>query len=219
LCCSVDALIEIKLDQSQGSRARRGLIWLKDDRASLARFAKRIWKECRMTRNRTWIVIADGAHMTVMESVAGDPELRNVPDMHLSTDLPRTHELVTDRLARSFESRGRARHAIEGRIDPHRELKKAFAKRIATTLKTKHAEGRYDHLILVAPPVTLGDLRSAIAKPLRERIMVELPQDLIKMPALKLRRHLRSVLPVKLPISGRPRLTHPEATKARRRRR
>jgi protein required for attachment to host cells len=172
-----------------------------------------------MTRNRTWIVIADGAHMTVMESVAGDPELRNVPDMHLSGDLPRTHELVTDRLARSFEAQGRARHAIEGRIDPHRELKKTFAKRIAATLKTKHAEGRFDHLILVAPPVMLGDLRSVFAKPLRECVMAEMPQDLIKMPALKLRRHLQTVLPVKLPISARPRLTHPDATKVRRRRR
>jgi protein required for attachment to host cells len=172
-----------------------------------------------MTRNLTWIVIADGAHMTVLESVAGDPELRNVPEMHLSGDLPRTHELVTDRLARSFESQGRARHAIDGTIDPHRELKKAFAKTIATALKTKHAEGRYDRLILVAPPVTLGDLRSAFAKPLRECIMAEIPQDLIKMPALKLRRHLQTVLPVKLPISTRPRLTKPEATKVRRRRR
>ena len=172
-----------------------------------------------MTRNRTWIVIADGAHMTVMESVAGDPELRSVPDMHLSGDLPRTHELVTDRLARSFEAQGRARHAIEGRIDPHCELKTAFAKRIAATLKTKHAEGRFDHLILVAPPVTLGDLRSVIGKPLRDCIMAEIPQDLIKMPALKLRRHLQTVLPVKLPISTRPRLSHPEATKVRRRRR
>jgi protein required for attachment to host cells len=172
-----------------------------------------------MTRKRTWIVIADGAHMTVMESVAGDPELRNVPDMHLSADLPRTHELVTDRLARSYESHGRARHAIAGRIDPHRELKKALAKRIAATLKMKHAEGRFDLLILVAPPVMLGDLRSAFAKPLRECVMAEIPQDLIKMPALKLRRHLQTVLRVKLPISARPRLTHPEATKVRRRRR
>lgn len=87
-----------------------------------------------MRPDRTWIVIADGAHMSVVQCEPGDPQLIDVDDMHLCAELPRTRELVTDRPGRSFESHGRTRHAKEGRSDPHRELKRSFAKSIANRL-------------------------------------------------------------------------------------
>lgn len=147
-----------------------------------------------MRRDRTWIVIADGAHVTAMQSVAGEPELEDVPDMQMSATLPATRDLVTDRAGRSFESQGRTRHAKEARSDPHRELKRGFAKRIAVLLASKLAERRYEHLILIAPPVTLGDLRAELSKSTRARVRAELPHDLIKMPPRKLRPHLLSAL-------------------------
>jgi protein required for attachment to host cells len=152
-----------------------------------------------MRRARTWIVVADGAHVAAIETAAGDPQLHPVEDMHFSTELPPTHDLVRDRVGRSFESVGSARHAKDGRTDPHRELKRQFAKKIAATLRASHAQGRFEHLILIAPPVTLGDLRAACPKPVRERIRAELPQDLVKMPPRKLRRHLRTALPIVVP--------------------
>jgi protein required for attachment to host cells len=151
-----------------------------------------------------------------MESVVGDPQLRDVEDMHFSIDLPPTRELGTDRPARSFESQGRTRHAKEERTDLHRELKRGFAKRIAGLLRSKLAEGRYQHLILIAPPVTLGDLRAAFGKAVRERIRAELPQDLVKMPTRNLRRHLHTVLPINLPIVGRTKPGRSRVAKARR---
>ena len=156
-----------------------------------------------MRRDRTWIVVADGAHVAAIETAAGDPQLHPVEDMHFSTELPPTHELVRDRVGRSFESVGSARHAKDGRTDPHRELKRQFAKKVAATLRASLAEGRFEHLILIAPPVTLGDMRAAFPKPVRERIRAELPQDLVKMPPRKLRRHLRSALPIVVPALER----------------
>ena len=81
---------------------------------------------------------------------------------HLSAELPPTRELVTDRPVRSFEFQGRTIHAKEGRSDPHRELKRCFAKSITNHLKANLDEKRYEHLILIAPPITMGDLRSAL---------------------------------------------------------
>ncbi|NJO32354.1 MAG: host attachment protein [Rhodospirillales bacterium] len=123
--------------------------------------------------------------------------------MHFATDLPATHELVRDRVGRSFESVGNARHAKDGRTDPHRELKRQFAGRVSAALSTRLAHGRFEHLIIIAPPVMLGDLRAAFPKPVRDRIRAELPQDLVKMPARKLRRHLREALPMVVPALDR----------------
>ena len=156
-----------------------------------------------MRPDRTWIVIADGAHVSVVQCVPGDAQLIDVDDMHLAAELPPSRELVSDRPGRSFESQGRTRHAKEGRSDPHRELKRSFAKSIATRLKAKLDEKRYEHLILIAPPVTLGDLRSALHRQVRDRVRAELPQDLVKLPPRKLRRHLRAVMPAKARTSRR----------------
>lgn len=156
-----------------------------------------------MRRNRTWIVIADGAHVSVVQSIAGDPQLSDVADMHFSADLPATHELVTDRAGRSFASHGRSRHAKEGRTDPHRALKQAFAGKIAHCLKSKLVEKRYEHLVLIAPSVTLGHLRAALDKGVRDVVRAELPQDLVKLPPRKLRRHLLAVVPAKSPTPRR----------------
>jgi protein required for attachment to host cells len=164
--------------------------------------AKRCIGGVIMRRDRTWIVVADGAHVAAIET-AGDSQLLPVEDMHFATELPPTHEIVRDRVGRSFESVGAARHAKDARTDPHRELKRQFAKKVAAALRLRLAEGRFDHLILIAPPVMLGDLRAAFAKPVRERVRAELPQDLVKMPARRLRRHLRTALPIVVPALER----------------
>jgi protein required for attachment to host cells len=150
-----------------------------------------------MKPDRTWIVIADGANAKVFEHTADNPKLEAVRGVGFATRLPPTRELVTDRPVRSFESRGHARHAKTERTDPHRELKRASAERLAEMLKSGLAAKRYERLILVAPPVTLGDLRDALAKGVRARVAAELAQDLVKTPQSQLLRHLRGMLQVK----------------------
>ena len=58
-----------------------------------------------MRPDRTWIVIADGAHVSVVQCVRGDAQLIDVDDMRLTAELPPSRELVTDRPGRSFEPR------------------------------------------------------------------------------------------------------------------
>lgn len=148
-----------------------------------------------MKSERTWIVIADGAHAKVLERSAEKPTLRTVDGLTVSIELPASRDMLTDRPGRSFESHGRARHAKESRSDPHRELKRSFAKHLAGLLKTNLADKRYERLVLVAPPATLGDLRDALVKTVRARVVAELGQDLVKTPHNQLRRHLADVLP------------------------
>jgi protein required for attachment to host cells len=148
-----------------------------------------------MKSERTWIVIADGAHAKVLERSAEKPTLRTVDGLNVSIELPASRDMLTDRPGRSFESHGRARHAKESRSDPHRELKRSFAKHLAGLLKTNLADKRYERLVLVAPPAMLGDLRDALVKTVRARVVAELAQDLVKTPHSQLRRHLADVVP------------------------
>jgi protein required for attachment to host cells len=147
-----------------------------------------------MKRTRTWVVIADGGHAKVLESQWPDIDLAPVEGMVFSVELPPSHELTSDRPGRDYESHGHARHAIESRSDPHRELKRQFAKQLAHILEAKLAEKRFDKLVIVAPPVTLGDLREALPKSVRAKVTAELAHDLVKTPHSELPRHLKDVL-------------------------
>jgi protein required for attachment to host cells len=143
---------------------------------------------------RTWVLIADGGNAKVLETRGVGPGLEAQADMVFSADLPRSHDILTDRAGRGFESQGHARHAMESPVDPHRELKRAFAKKLGKVLESKLAEDRFDRLILVAPPPALGDLRSALPKKVRAKVVAELAHDLVKIPHNRIWSHLEVVL-------------------------
>jgi protein required for attachment to host cells len=152
-----------------------------------------------MKSERTWVVIADGAHAKVLQFTPEKPTLDAVEDIAFKIDLPPTHDLVSDHPGRVFESHGHASHAKAPRSDPHRELKRDLAHKIAGALQMSLADQRYDKLVLVAPPTTLGDLREALAKSVRACVTAELAKDLVKLPASELQDHLADVLPLKAP--------------------
>jgi protein required for attachment to host cells len=158
-----------------------------------------------MISDRTWIVIADGAHARVLEHSDDSPKLEAVEGMAFDVDLPPTREILSDRPGRTFDSKGSARHAKAGRSDPHRELKRGLAKKLAGALEESLAKKRYEHLVLVAPPATLGDLREALTKGVLVRVAAEVAQDLVKTPKSQLLRHLRDVLPAKAARAPTPR--------------
>ena len=147
-----------------------------------------------MKSARTWILIADGGHARVLETVGHGNPLKQVPHLALETELPPNRELGTDRLSRSHESVGPTRHAIAPRNDAHRELKRSFAEEIVAALEAQCSAGNFDKLILVAPPATLGDLRQAMGKTLSERVVGEVPKDLVRTPNHEIRAHLADIV-------------------------
>jgi protein required for attachment to host cells len=59
----------------------------------------------------------------------------------------------------------------------------------------------YDRLIIVAAPVTLGDLRAALSQKVVAHVVTEVAKDLTKLPIDEVSRHLESVLS-SLPRNG-----------------
>ncbi|MES1200014.1 MAG: host attachment protein [Pseudomonadota bacterium] len=147
-----------------------------------------------MKTARTWVLIADGARARVLKSDGPGHKLSAVAGMEFRGDHAATHDLMSDRQGRSYSSKGPGRSAIEPRTDPHRELKTSFAHRLSAILAKALEEDSYDRLIIVASPVTLGDLRAALSDHVRAKVAAEVGLDLTKVPNGDVADHLKGVL-------------------------
>jgi protein required for attachment to host cells len=139
---------------------------------------------------RTWVLIADAARARVFETMGKGTGLTVVSDMAFDAKLAPSHMLGTDRPGRSFESVGSTRHAMESPSDPHREQKRQFARLIAHVLEERQAASGFDRLVVVAPAVTMGDLRTALPDKVKAVVVAELVADLTHTPVSELPAHL-----------------------------
>ena len=149
-----------------------------------------------MKPTKTWILIADGARARMLGHDGPGHGLYEIEGMEFNGDHSATHDIVTDRQGRSFSCHGHGRSAYDSHSDPHRELKVAFAHELADVLATTLANKSYERLIIVASPVTLGDLRAALSDHVRSVVTGEIAQDLTKLPNDKIADHLKDVLVV-----------------------
>ena len=143
---------------------------------------------------KTWVLIADGARARILQNEGPGRGLQAVDGLEFDSDHAATHEIVDDRQGRTHASVGYGRSAIEAHSDPHRELKARFATRLADELDQGLAARSYDRLIIVAAPVTLGDLRKAISDHVRKKVVGEVALDLTKTPNGDVAHHLKDVL-------------------------
>ncbi|MFO1189907.1 MAG: host attachment protein [Alphaproteobacteria bacterium] len=144
----------------------------------------------------TWILVADGARARLLVNEGPGKGIRPLeahenPHMH-----DRTRDLGTERPGRVQESANAARHSMEPRVDWHTWEKHLFAKGLAESLNAAAAAGKFDRLVLVAPPHILGELRVALNKKVREKISGEINKDLTHMPDRDLLAPLGDVLAV-----------------------
>ncbi|MFN3869153.1 MAG: host attachment protein [Hyphomicrobiaceae bacterium] len=129
-----------------------------------------------------WVAVVDGGRGLVLvnEGSALEPRLK-VLRRHDGGDNPPSHEQGDDKPGRVFESSGRRRSANEA-PELHQRTEDRFVSAFVRQLGEDAAAGRFEKLVLAAPPVALGVLRKHIEAPLAERIVVEIAADYVKMP-------------------------------------
>lgn len=143
----------------------------------------------------TWILIADGGRARLVTATKNGKLFSFTEYAEFSTVLPPNRKLQRDAKPRTFESQGAARHAIEPKSDPHRELKRHFAEDLAEELESIAQNEKIESLVIAAAPTTLGDLRNALSPHLRSLVRAEAAIDLTKVPNSELAAHLHGVLP------------------------
>jgi len=147
-----------------------------------------------MKATRTWILIADGARARILQNGGPGKGLHALAGGVFRGEHASTHAIMSDRTGRTFSSTGPARSAIEAHSDPHRELKRSFAHRLADALADGWRKRAYDRLIIVAAPSALGDLRAALSQEVRAKVTAEVAKDLTKTPDAAVAEHLKDVL-------------------------
>ncbi len=132
-------------------------------------------------KHEGWVVVADGEKALFLynEGDALYPNLKVFREMEHEN--PPSREQGTDRPGRLADTGDSHRSAVEP-TDWHRIEKERFAREIADRLYAFAHKGRFDQLVLVAPPHVLGDLRKELHQEVSDRIVAEVPKDLTKHP-------------------------------------
>lgn len=124
-----------------------------------------------------WVVVADGEKALFLrnEGDAEYPHLQVFREMH--DDNPPTSQQGTDRPGRFNDGPNVHRSAVD-ETDWHRIEKERFAKEIAGRLYRMAHRGDYQRLVIVAPPLVLGEMRKELHKEVLERLVGEVPKTL-----------------------------------------
>jgi protein required for attachment to host cells len=101
----------------------------------------------------------------------------------------RSSALARDRLGRSHESVGSARHAIAPRSDPHQKAMAAFITEVAASVSAVAAGGQVHDLVIAGPPPVLEALDRALTPDLRTHVRARVGRDLAKVPDARLSEH------------------------------
>jgi protein required for attachment to host cells len=126
---------------------------------------------------KTWILAADSTGARLFEATARDGEL--VLRASFESPQSRLHgsDFTSERVGRVQESANTARHGIEPRADPHEKVVQQFAHELARMLDRGRVEHAYEHLVLLAPPRFLGQLRGALDEKVARLVVKSLDKD------------------------------------------
>jgi len=145
----------------------------------------------------TWVVIADGDKARIFQHDGPGKGLQALQDLNQDQAHLRARDIMADRPGRVASSQGNgSRAAVDYKTDPVATRERQFLAHLADTLEEKRAAKAFDRLVIVAPPIALGELRPALTDAVRSTIEAELAKDLTKTPTDKLGGHLEGVLAV-----------------------
>jgi protein required for attachment to host cells len=140
------------------------------------------------------VLVADAGRARFFEREKPGAAFVERGDLATETDLPRSHDIVTDRPGRTHDSVGPGRHAMEAPSDAHRELKRQAARTMAGTLARQLRADGFERLVIVASPAFLGDLRAELSAQVADRVAGSFPLDITKVPTHELSQRLADLV-------------------------
>ena len=129
----------------------------------------------------TWVLIADGEKALFLQNHTDgdDPYLQVVRKEE--QDNPPTRAQAANRPGRMSDGPSGHRSAFDD-TDWHELEKERFAKDLSNILYKLAHKGRFDRIVLVAPPAVLGDLRDNLHKEVQSKVVGEIPKTLTNHP-------------------------------------
>jgi len=139
-----------------------------------------------------FVFVGDGRKALFLRN-EGDEKFPNLKTESVFEDEnPLTHEQGSERPGRvSKASESGQRSAVEP-VDWHQLEEHRFAKKVAAAMEEIMRTRKIPALVVVAPPKTLADLRSAFHADVKARVIAEINKDLTKHPVGDIEKHLTS---------------------------
>src|SRR5690606_19736040 len=135
--------------------------------------------EKAMKPRRTWVLIADGQHGRILTQNGVQSHLEAMAGATFEQAMHKTRELGDESPARTRERGGSAYDGMAAaRVEWQRAESCEFARKLAARLEKDAGRDRFDRLVLVAPPRTLGELRATLGPCARGRLAGDLKTDL-----------------------------------------
>ena len=124
-----------------------------------------------------WLMVADGEKALFLKN-EGDTTYPNFEVVReIGQSNPPTREQGSDRPGRFNDGPSAHRSAVAD-TDWHKVGKVRFADEIADRLYTMVHRGDFKEILLIAPPLVLGELRKKLHQEVTDRIVGEIPKTL-----------------------------------------
>lgn len=136
-----------------------------------------------------WVLIADGEKALFLRN-EGDseyPHLQVIREFEEAN--PPTREQGTDKPGRLSDGPNAHRSAVAD-TDWHRIAKERFADEIAERLYRMAHRDDFEKIVLVAPPIVLGEMRHKLHKEVAQKVTAEVPKTLTGHPIVKIEKVL-----------------------------
>jgi protein required for attachment to host cells len=140
-----------------------------------------------------FVFVGDGRRALFLRN-EGDEKFPNLKTENVFEDVnPSAHEQGSDHPGRVSKALHSGQRSAVETVDWHDIEEHRFASQIAANMEQVVRKRRVPALVVVAPPKTLADLRSAFHADVRALIIAEINKDLTKHPLGEIERHLTSM--------------------------
>jgi protein required for attachment to host cells len=132
-------------------------------------------------KNGAWVLIADGEKALFLQNMTDGENPHLDVFREEEQENPPNREQAANRRGRFNDGPNVHRSAVED-TDWHQLQKERFAQELADILYKKAHQGSFDHIVLVAPPKTLGELRDELHQEVANKVIGEIPKTLTNHP-------------------------------------
>lgn len=142
---------------------------------------------------KLWALVTDSGCGRLFELERSPARIEEIGSREAPTRHTPSRELTTDLSGRESSSANRGGDTKQPRTDAHDEAERQFVKEWVDGLQQAFKKHRFQHLLLVADPTTLGRLRENMDKPLKEAVVAEDDRNLTKLKLDDLEPQLRAL--------------------------
>jgi protein required for attachment to host cells len=145
-------------------------------------------------RDRYWALVANSGQARIVEMRRKPYEFRPIAELVSEAQHLTSKDLVSDASGRVYHTQGPGTHAMQPRSDPQETAEGQFARSLADKLDKAANLGRFERLLIVADPRTLGRMRTLLNRTVAARVADEVALDLVSLPPNQLEPRLKKLL-------------------------